>query len=116
MSDGFNANVKYFKCDWTPRKPDDYLLSNALCLHVKELIELQTAQEVDGVKNVLILSKSDYKRIFENPESAAAVEHVWVNENLVFNSAEMRTLREKRFRYIPREYFSQELKEVGEYV
>lgn len=116
MADGFDANVKYFKCDWTPRRPEDYLLSNALCLHVKELIELQTAQEVDGVKNVLILSKSDYKRIFGKPESFAAVEHVWVNENLVFSSAEMRVLRKKRFCYIPREYFSQELKEVGEYV
>lgn len=116
MSDGFKANVKYFKCDWTPRKPEDYLLSNALCLHVKELIELQTAREVDGVKQVLILSKSDYKRVFENPEAAASAENVWVNENLVFSSAEMSILREKNFRYIPREYFSQELKEVGEYV
>ncbi len=116
MAAGFKSNVKYFKCDWTPRKPEDYLLSNALCLHVKELIELQTAREVDGVKQVLILSKSDYKRVFENPEAAVAVENVWVNENLVFSSAEMRVLREKNFRYIPREYFSQELKEVGEYV
>lgn len=87
-----------------------------LCLHVKELIELQTAQEVDGVKNVLILSKSDYRRIFENKAKADAVEHVWVNENLVFSAAEMKVLRSKRFRYIPREFFAQELKEVGEYV
>ena len=116
MSDGFNANVKMLRCDWTPRKPEDYLLSSALCLHIKELIELQTAQEVDGVKNVIILSKSDYNRVLENPETAALVENVWVNENLCFNAAEMRVLRSKKFRYIPREYFCQELKEVGEYV
>ena len=116
MANGFMSNVKYFKCDWTPRKPEDYLLSNALCLHIKELIELQTAQEVDGVKNVIILSKSDYNRVLENPETAALVENVWVNENLCFNAAEMRVLRSKKFRYIPREYFCQELKEVGEYV
>ena len=30
MAQGFVANVKYFKCDWTPRKPEDYLLSNVL--------------------------------------------------------------------------------------
>ena len=116
MSRGFRTNVKYLSCSWTPRKPDDYLLSNALCLHVKELIELQTAQEVDGIKNVVILSKMDYKRVFEDPAKASLVEHVWVNENLVFSAAEMRILREKKFRYIPREFFSQELKEVGEYV
>ena len=28
----------------------DYLLSNALCLHVKEMIELQNAIEIDNVK------------------------------------------------------------------
>ncbi|MCR5456625.1 MAG: site-specific DNA-methyltransferase [Clostridiales bacterium] len=116
MSDGFKANVKYFKCDWTPRMPEDYLLSNALCLHVKELIELQTAQEVDGVKNVLILSKSDFKKVFENPDTVKLVENVWVNENLIFNAAEMKLLKSKKFRYIPREFFSQELKEAGEYV
>ncbi len=116
MSEGFKANVKYMKCDWTPRKPEDYYLSNALCLHVKELIELQTAQEVDGVKNVLILSRSDYNRIFSDESAAAAVEKVWINQNLIFNADEMRILRTKRFRYIPREFFSQELKEAGEYV
>lgn len=116
MADGFQANVKYMKCDWTPRKPEEYLLSNALCLHVKELIELQTAQEVDGSKNVIILSKSDYNRIFGDVEIAEKVEKVWVNQNLVFNADEMRILRAKRFRYIPREFFSQELKEAGEYV
>lgn len=56
-SDGILANLKYFKCDWTPRKPEDYLLSNALCLHIREMIELQNSIEVDNVKNVLILNE-----------------------------------------------------------
>lgn len=116
MADGFNANVKYFKCDWTPRKPEEYLLSNALCLHIKEMIELQTAREVDGEKVVLILSKEDYHRIFDDPAAAEKAQDVWVNENLFFNNAEMRVLRDKHFKYIPREFFSQELKEAGEYV
>lgn len=116
MADGFNANVKYFKCDWTPRKPEEYLLSNALCLHIKEMIELRTAREVDGEKDVLILSKEDYHRIFDDPAAAEKAQDVWVNENLFFNNAEMRVLRDKHFKYIPREFFSQELKEAGEYV
>ena len=116
MADGFNANVKYFKCDWTPRKPEEYLLSNALCLHIKEMIELQTAREVDGEKVVLILSKEDYHRIFDDPVAAEKAQDVWVNENLFFNNAEMRVLRDKHFKYIPRVFFSQELKEAGEYV
>ncbi len=116
MSNGFIANVKYFKCDWTPRKPQEYLLSNALLLHIKELIELQTAKEVDGVKNVILYSKSDYINYFENENKYNLLENVWVNENIIFNSSEMKKLKKKNFKYIPREFFSQELKEVGEYV
>lgn len=60
-SEGISANVKYFKCDWTPRKPEEYLLSNALCLHIREMIELQNGIEVDNIKNVLILNKADFQ-------------------------------------------------------
>ena len=114
MSDGFNANVKYFKCDWTPRKPEDYLLSNALCLHIKEMIELQTGREVDGKKNVLILNRDDLSKHILNAESYAMVENIWLNQNMILTSDEMKLLNEKGFKYIPREYFGQELREAAE--
>lgn len=114
MSDGFTANVKYFKCDWTPRKPEDYLLSNALCLHIKEMIELQTAQEVDGVKNVLILNRDDFNKHILNAESFKKIENIWLNQNMVLSVEEMRLLAQKSFKYIPREYFGQELREAAE--
>jgi hypothetical protein len=114
MSDGFKANVKYFKCDWTPRKPEDYLLSNVLCLHIREMIELQNAIEVDNVKNVLILNKSDFKNIILNPDIYAQIEHIWVNQNIILNAEELKLLEAKGFKYIPREFFGQELKEAAE--
>ena len=61
-SDGFNANVKYFKCDWTQRKPMDYLLSNALLLHIREMIELEHFIEIDNERYVVILNKNDFKK------------------------------------------------------
>ena len=114
MQDGFPANLKYFKCGWTPRKPEDYLLSNVLCLHIKEMIELQNAIEVDNIKHVLILNKDDYKRMILDPEVYSHVEDVWVNQNIVFSAEEMRTLQVKGFKYIPREFFGQELREAAE--
>lgn len=114
MSDGFNANVKYFKCDWTPRKPEDYLLSNVLCLHIREMIELQNAIEVDNVKNVLILNKSDFRNTILNPDIYAQIEHIWVNQNIILNAEELKLLEAKDFKYIPREFFGQELKEAAE--
>ncbi len=114
MSHGFNANVKYFKCDWTPRKPEDYLLSNVLCLHIREMIELQNAIEIDNVKNVLILNKSDFKNIILNPDIYDQIEHIWVNQNIILNAEELKLLEAKGFKYIPREFFGHELREAAE--
>lgn len=114
MSDGFNTNVKYFKCEWTPRKPENYLLSNALCLHIKEMIELQTGKEIDGKKNVLILNKDDFDKYIGDAEMYTQVENVWVNQNIILSSGEIKLLAGKNFKYIPKEYFGHELREAAE--
>lgn len=114
LAKGFQANVKYFKCDWTARKPDNYLLSNVLCLHIKEMIELQNAIEIDNVKNVLILNKNDFKNTILNPVVYNQIENVWLNQNIIFNSDELKLLEFKGFKYIPREFFGYELKEASE--
>lgn len=114
MSQGFMCNVKYFKCDWTPRKPEDYLLSNALCLHIREMIELQNHIEIDNKKYVLILNKSDFNKYVMDPEAYEQIEQIWVNQSIVLNSEELKLLRAKGFKYIPREYFGQELREAAE--
>lgn len=111
---GIPANLKYFKCDWTPRKPEDYLLSNALCLHIKEMIELQNAIEVDNKKYVLILNKDDFKKTILNDDVRDTIEKIWVNQNIIWNSEELKLLSTKNFVYIPKEFFGQELKEAAE--
>ena len=114
LADGFKSNVKFFKCSWTPRKPEDYLLSNALCLHIKEMIELQNAIEVDNVNNVLILNKEDFRRTILNADVRPHIERVWVNQNIIFSTEELKALKEIGYKYIPREFFGQELKEAAE--
>ena len=114
MSQGFKANVKFFKCDWTPRKPEDYLLSNVLCLHIREMIELQNAIEIDNIKNVLILNKTDLRKYILDPERYVQVQNVWINQNIILNAEELKLLEAKGYKYIPREFFGQELKEAAE--
>lgn len=114
ISTGFTANVKYFKCDWTPRKPEDYLLSNVLCLHIKEMIELQNAIEVDNVNNVLILNKEDLYKTIYNDDIRPHIERVWVNQNIIFSTDELKALKQIGYKYIPREFFGQELREAAE--
>lgn len=113
-SDGIPANLKYFKCDWTPRKPEDYLLSNALCLHIREMIELQNGIEMDNVHNVLILNKADFRKYVMDDGIYGQIENIWVNQNIIFNSEEMERLNALGFKYIPREFFGQELREAAE--
>lgn len=75
-SEGYPANLKYFKCSWTPRKPEDYLLGNALCLHIREMIELQNGIEVDNVRNVLILNKADFRRYVMEESIYGQIENI----------------------------------------
>lgn len=114
MARGFVCNVKYFQCVWTPRRPEEYLLSNALCLYIKEMIELQNGIEVDNVKNVLILNKEDFRKYVMDEEIYQQIERVWVNQNIVFHASEMERLNAIGFKYIPKEFFGQELKEAAE--
>lgn len=113
-SDAIPANLKYFKCDWTPRKPEEYLLSNVLCLHIREMIELLNGIEVDNAKNVLILNKADFRKYVMDDAVYAQIENIWVNQNIIFNSMEMEKLNALGFKYIPREFFGQELREAAE--
>lgn len=112
--DGIPANIKFYKCDWTPRKPEEYLLSNALCLHIREMIELQHGIEIDNVKNVLILNKADFRKFIQNRAADEGIQNIWVNQNIVFNSVEMSQLNVLGYKYIPREFFGQELREAAE--
>lgn len=114
MNKGFNCNLKYFKCDWTPRKPEDYLLSNVLALHIKEMIELEHAIEIDEEENVVILNKADFNNYILNDEIFKKIKNLWVNQNIIFNSEELKILNQKKYKYIPKEYFGQELKEAAE--
>ena len=114
LKDGFVSNVKYFKCDWTPRKPEEYLLSNVLLLHIKEMIELENSIEVDNSSNVIIFNKDDYDKYILDEENYKKIKNIWVNQNIIFDSNEISLLKNKNFKYIPKEYFGQELKEVAE--
>lgn len=113
-SDGIQSNIKLFHCGWTPRNPENYLLSNALCLHIKEIIELQNGIEIDNVRNVLILNKSDFRKHVIDNTAYAQIEHIWVNQNIIFNSDELERLNALGFKYIPKEFFGQELREATE--
>lgn len=113
-ADGFKANVKFFKCAWTPRRPEDYLLSNALTLHIKEMIELQNAIEIDNEKNVLVLNRTDLRKYIWDKDAYGKIERIWINQNIILNAEEVEALEAKGYKHIPKEFFGQELREAAE--
>ncbi len=112
--EGIKANLKYYVTNWIPRNPEDYLLSNALLLHIKEMIELQNAFEIDNEKNVLIFNKDDFKKYITNEKNYDKINKIWVNQNIIFTGEELQKLAKKGFKYMPKEFFGQELKEAAE--
>ena len=90
------------------------MLSNALCLHIQEMIELQQGIQIDNVRNVLILNKADFRKYVMDDSIYPQIENIWVNQNIIFNSEEMDKLNALGFKYIPREFFGQELREAAE--
>ena len=78
------------------------------------MIELKHGIEMDNVRNVLILNKSDYRQYVMDDSIYPQIENIWVNQNIIFNTEEMERLNTLGFKYIPREFFGQELKEAAE--
>lgn len=111
---GIKANLKYLFTDWAPRRPEDYLLSNILLLHTKEMIELKNAVEVDNDSNVIILNKDDYRKYILDEEKYEKIKNLWINQNIIFTSDELKKLSNKKCKYIPKDFFGQELKEAAE--
>jgi hypothetical protein len=60
------------------------------------------------------LNKDDFNKYILNKDIYSKIETIWVNQNIIFTSEELKLLRNKNFKYIPREYFVQELKESAE--
>ena len=78
------------------------------------MIELQNGYEIDGIKNVLILTKDDFNKAILNASIYEQIENIWLNQNMILNAEEMKLLTAKGFKYIPREFFGRELREAAE--
>lgn len=78
------------------------------------MIELEHFIEIDNERYVVILNKDDFKKYILNENIYSKIEMVWVNQNIIFTSEELKLLQNKEYKYIPSEYFGQELKEVAE--
>lgn len=107
-------NLKYYKTDFiTKFSNDEESISDKMMEHIRELIELEYAIELDGKKHI-ILDDED-----ELDESIFKIENdgkLFVRSGIFLSRSNQRILEEKGVSIIeiPEYYFREELREVGE--
>ena len=113
-SDGTKTNLKHFITSWIDRNPENNYLHPQLCRHIKEMIELENMIEIDNKEYILALNKKELNERFFNIENKSKIKTIWINEEIILNEKELTELKNYHFKYVPRNYYSSELREVGE--
>ena len=107
-------NLKYYKTDFIPKFTDDEAsISDKMMKHIRELIELEYAIELDGKKYIILDDEDGLD------ESISKIENdgkLFVRSGIFLSRSNQRILEEKGINIIeiPEYYFRKELKEVGE--
>ena len=108
-------NLKYYKTDFIPKLQDDEdVLSDRLLDHIKEIVELENACEIDGVNRNIMLTQEELeeyasKEIKENTT-------IYIPHYLLLSRELEERIKKKNVRIvdIPDYYFIDELREGGE--
>lgn len=114
IADGFAANVKYFKCDWVPREPEERALTDLLFEHIKEMIELENAIELDGRHYIIVLTEEQADDVEQNWTEYPDLKGIYLSRNVLLTTEQNELFYSKPVHIIPDYYFNIELREVGE--
>ena len=107
-------NLKYFKTDFIPKFTDNEdSVSDKIMDHIRELIELEHALEIDGSKYIII---SDEEQLDEVISKIKNCGKLFIKSGIFLTRNHQRLLEEKDVSIIeiPEYYFREELKEIGE--
>lgn len=114
MSQGFDANVKFFKCDWVSRNPEDDNLTELLFEHIKEMVELENHIEVDNKNYAIVLDEETADFIENNWNDYCDLKGIYLSRNVLLTTSQNELFYTKPVNIIPDCYFNIEMREVGE--
>ena len=107
-------NLKYYKTEFIPKFSDnEESISDKMMKHIRELIELEYAIELDGKKYIIL---DDEDKLDEIISKIGNDGKLFVRSGIFLSRNNQRILEEKGVSIIeiPEYYFREELKEVGE--
>lgn len=107
-------NLKYCKTDFIPKfSYDEESISDKMMEHIRELIELEYAIELDDKKYIILDDEDALDKAISKIENGGKL---FVRSGIFLSRSNQRILEEKGVSIIeiPEYYFREELKEVGE--
>lgn len=107
-------NLKYYKTEFIPKfSNDEENISEKMMEHIRELIELEYAIELDEEKYIVLNDEDGLDEAISKIENGGKL---FVRSGIFLSRSNQRILEEKRVSTIeiPEYYFREELKEVGE--
>ncbi len=107
-------NLKYYKTEFIPKFSDDEKsISEKMMEHIRELIELEYAIELDGKKHIILNDEDELDECISKIENYGKL---FLRSGIFLSRSNQRILEEKEVSTIeiPEYYFREELKEVGE--
>lgn len=107
-------NLKYFKTDFIPKfQNEEESVLDKMMGHIKELIELEYAIEIDGSQYIIMSDEEQLDDVISDIEDGGKL---FVKSGIFLTRNHQRLLEEKDVSIIeiPEYYFREELKEIGE--
>lgn len=107
-------NLKYYKTKFIPKfTKTEESVSEKMMEHIRELIELEYAIELDGKKYIVLNDEDELDEAISKMENGGKL---FVRSGIFLSRSNQRILEDKGVSIIeiPEYYFREELKEVGE--
>ncbi len=111
-SDGISANLKYYKTDFISR--DKETISEELCKHIKEMVQLEHMVKIDNLNYILLLNDDEADKLEKEWDKYQRVKGIYISKNVLLTASQNKLFKNVEIKVIPDYYFNKELKEIGE--
>ena len=111
-SDGIKTNLLYYKTDFVSKSEE--FLTDALLLHIKEMVQLEHNIRVDDKEYILILDEERADIVEEHWNNYSNIKGIYISRNVLLSTSQTIKFSSVEMHIIPDYYFDFELKEVGD--
>jgi len=109
---GLPGNLKYYRTDFVPKDTEN--VSDALLVHIQEMIQLEHGVKIDGSAYRMIMSDTEADELERSWAQQGEVKALYISKNVLLTTSQNELFGSVEMHIIPDNYFHFDLKEVGE--